>query len=209
MKAKQSTLTVITVFGILSGLAGMEHGVGEILQGGASPGIVFASWPGSTFFQSVAGEPAMSLIPNLWVSGIVSIILSLAFIGWALLGKRRWWAALLLSVLLLLTGGGFGPPLLGSIIAMTALRLNAPLKISGERHVPLLRKLSAAAWPWLFGLAIAAWLVLMPGVMLFDLLIGVKTPERVVPYLVLLAFTLLLLAIATSHAHDARNAESD
>ena len=43
----RSTRTLTAVFGALAGCAGLEHGIGEILQGpGAAPGIFFTSWLG-------------------------------------------------------------------------------------------------------------------------------------------------------------------
>jgi len=63
---RSATQITVTTFGIIMGLAGLEHGLGEILQGNATPpGIMFPSWPNSAFFSTLAGEPAMSIIPNL------------------------------------------------------------------------------------------------------------------------------------------------
>jgi hypothetical protein len=50
----------VSTFGTLAGLAGLEHGIGEILQGNvapASPSI--QSWPKSDFFRILGGEPAI------------------------------------------------------------------------------------------------------------------------------------------------------
>ena len=63
-----SSVTRVTVstFGGLAGLAGIEHGIGEIWQGNVWPdGVVIQSWRGSPLFESLGGEPAMTLVPNL------------------------------------------------------------------------------------------------------------------------------------------------
>lgn len=47
MKIKSATKIVVSAFGIFLGLAGIEHGIGEILQGNIAPtGIVIKSWGG-------------------------------------------------------------------------------------------------------------------------------------------------------------------
>jgi len=77
--AANATRTVVSTFGLLAGLAGIEHGVGEILQGSVRPaGPVIESWPGSKAFEILGGEPALTVIPNLLVTGIVAVIVAVA-----------------------------------------------------------------------------------------------------------------------------------
>ena len=46
--ARNATRTTVSAFGVLAGLAGVEHGVGGVLQGSVDPdGIVFETWLGS------------------------------------------------------------------------------------------------------------------------------------------------------------------
>jgi hypothetical protein len=69
---------VASTFGVIVGLAGLEHGIGEISQGRtAPPGVLFKSWPDAETLQGMAGEPAMSLVPDLMLSGILTALLSL------------------------------------------------------------------------------------------------------------------------------------
>ena len=81
---KNVTQTAISTFGIFSGITGLEHGIGEILQGNINPGsIAIKSWTDSTAIGRVlGGEPAMTLIPNYRISGILTILVSLVFIVW-------------------------------------------------------------------------------------------------------------------------------
>jgi hypothetical protein len=70
------------------------------------------SWPESDFFRSLSGEPAMTLVPNLLVTGILAALLSLALLLWAVLFVQRENGArvmILLSIALLLVGGGIFP----------------------------------------------------------------------------------------------------
>ena len=44
--AGSATRITVSTFGAMAGLAGIEHGIGEILQGGAAPeGVMILSWP--------------------------------------------------------------------------------------------------------------------------------------------------------------------
>jgi hypothetical protein len=204
VKTRNATSTVVSVFGSLAALAGLEHGIGEALQGSTAPaGIVFPSWPGSAFFRSVAGEPALSLVPNLLASGILSIIVSLVFLVWAIAFPHRKSSGLLLlalSVVLLLVGGGFGPPLLGIVIGVTAIKVRSPLNWWRSRLPAGLRRALATLWPWFLAIAIAAWLLVMPGTMLLE-------AGALVPVFVLIAFATLALAIITGLARDSLRPE--
>jgi hypothetical protein len=189
----------VSVFGGLAALAGLEHGIGEALQGSVPPaGLMFPSWPDAAFFRSVAGEPAMSVVPNLLASGVLSILVSLVFLVWTVAFPQRKACGpllLLLSVVLLLVGGGFGPPLLGIVVGITATRVRSPLNGWRSRLPAGLRRALGALWPWFFAAAIASWLLVMPGTMLLDL-------AALVPLFVLIAFGTLALAIVTGLARD-------
>lgn len=200
-----ATKVNISTFGVLAGLAGIEHGIGEILQGNTAPaGTVFFSWPESPFFQVLNGEPAMTVIPNLLVTGILAILVSLIFIAWTIWyvpGKRGRLVLSLLSVALLLVGGGFGPPLLGFILSAAATRLNRPSVSPRPEKAVGSRSLFARLWPWSFAIALAVWLLLMPGLSLLDYFFGVNTATFT--YLTILcAFGFLLLTLFTGLAYD-------
>jgi hypothetical protein len=79
---RSATRATVSTFGALAGLAGIEHGIGEMLQGNKAPdGMMILSWPGSALFRILAGEPAMTIIPNFLVSGILAVLSSLIFIA--------------------------------------------------------------------------------------------------------------------------------
>ena len=204
MKKRNATSVMVSVFGGLAALAGLEHGIGEALQGSVAPaGMVFFSWPGAAFFRCVAGEPAMSLMPNLLLSGLLTILVSLGLLVWAIafpLRKGSSFVLLGLSLVLLLVGGGFGPPLLGLIVGVTAT--GAGLRARVLRSATGLARALGALWPWLLAAAISAWLLLMPGAMLLDYVFGVRHIEAVVPAFLLVAFGTLALAIVASRARD-------
>lgn len=72
----------------------------------------------SELFRILAGEPAMTLIPNFLITGIPAVLVSLVFLAWVTRYIQREHGGpvlILISIVWLLVGGGFGPPLLGVI----------------------------------------------------------------------------------------------
>jgi hypothetical protein len=60
-------IAVASFLGVIAGITGGSHGSGEILQVSMAPsGIVIEAWPALTL---LVGEPAMTLIPNFFVTG--------------------------------------------------------------------------------------------------------------------------------------------
>jgi hypothetical protein len=71
------------------------------------------AWPS---LSALGGEPAMTIIPNLIVTGILTIIVGLLVAAWAgkyVDGKMGALVLILLSIVLLLVGGGIVPPFFG------------------------------------------------------------------------------------------------
>jgi hypothetical protein len=165
-----ATRTTVRVLGVLAAFTGIEHGVGEVTQGWAPPpAVVFESWPQADAFVPLDGEPAMSVVPSLVVSGVLSIVVAMllgltavradrAHVGVTLIG---------LSLVLLLVGGGFGPPLLGVLIGLLALRIDSP---PSRRPGPVLGVV-ARIYPWPLVVAVVCFLGLVPGTALTQLVV--------------------------------------
>lgn len=196
--------TVTAVFGGLAALAAFEHGVGELQQGSVRPeGVMFPSWPTSPFFRILGGEPAMSLVPNMLVTGILTCLVALALFAVVLRFADHRHAGLTIvaiSVALLLVGGGFGPPVLGVIVGLAATRAHSPHRWAVR--APRLRAALASAWPWAIGGGIAAWLLLVPGIPLLSLGLGVES-AALVGIAFIGSMSLLALSIVTGYARDA------
>jgi hypothetical protein len=57
---------VASVFGILAGLGGITHGIGEVLQGNvAASGFGIKSWTQGPIATNMGGEPGLTIVPNL------------------------------------------------------------------------------------------------------------------------------------------------
>lgn len=111
--------------GVFAGLGGASHGPGEILQGNIAPGgIIIKAWPGLT---ALGGEPAMTVVPNFIVAGVLTIVFGLlvaALAGSYVERKMGGLMLVLLSVVMLLVGGGLVPPLFGIAAGIMGVLLN-------------------------------------------------------------------------------------
>ena len=195
-----ATRIVVSAFGAVVAFAGIEHGVGEILQGAVAPNaLVIESWPDTEAFAILAGEPAMTLIPNLLLSGVVTVVVALAVGIWSVWFVERRHGGLVLiglSILLLLVGGGFGPPLIGIIIGIGATRIGA---VARQPPGEALRGLGRF-WPWILGGGVLGYLGLFPGLVLLSRTVTV--PDGLVYGLSAFSFGALILALVAARAHD-------
>ena len=196
-----ATRIVVSTFGALVAFAGVEHGVGEILQGPVAPGgLAIESWPDVKAFEILAGEPAMTVIPNLLVTGVLAVIVAVTFGIWSVMFiERRHGGPVLiaLSVLLLLVGGGFAPVLMGIIIGVAATRIGA---VSRRQPGGVARAIGRV-WPWALGVGVLAYLSLVPGLVVLSWLFGVSDPNLVL-LLAAVLYPALLLATIAARAHD-------
>ncbi|HEX6335611.1 MAG TPA: hypothetical protein VFZ85_01540 [Jiangellaceae bacterium] len=201
--AKLKNLAVAT--GVLAGLGGFIHGIGEVLQGSSSPaGVVFDSWTQGRIATNLGGEPAMSLIPNTLLTGLLTMAASLAVIAWALrfLDHRyggRGLAAL--SVLMLLVGGGFGPPILGLLAALPAGAAHRVVRVRSWTRTRGGRAL-AATWPALFWLCLADATFLVLGSVTAGVVLNLDISAAFV-YALFLAAAAMPVATLAGIAHDA------
>jgi hypothetical protein len=197
---RKASKTVSTWLGIAAGLAGLEHGYFEILQGSTQPDgwmILSMGPPCDPAVSWNACEPAMTLIPNFLLSGILSFILGLAMMVWsAAFVQRRHGGGILilLSIALLLCGGGLFPPLIGLIGGATAAKIHKPL---GGAPGGLTR-FSARLWPWPLAI-LMTWLLgqFLVGYLFNDFL------KSVMGIGLLLILSMLPLSVYTAYAHDA------
>jgi len=147
-----ATKTVASTFGVLVGLAGIEHGFFEMLQGNVTPSgiLIDAIGPAQKFWE-YATETALTIIPNFLITGILAIIVGLLVTIWAgafIDRKYGAWVFVLLSLILWLVGGGFAPIFMSILAFATATRINKPLKW-WRAHLSInLRGFLARLWPW-------------------------------------------------------------
>lgn len=152
-----NSLRITTAFlGVYAGLIAVQHGIFAILQGNSVPdGLMFNAIGPPCEPEAVwhACFPAMTLIPNLLLTGIAAVVIGATLMIWALFFvQRRYggWVLGILSILLLLVGGGFVPVFIGLIAALASRGLG---RSSARPRLPFL----AALWPWPL-VVMALWL---------------------------------------------------
>jgi hypothetical protein len=194
-----------SVFGVLAGLGGMTHGVGEVLQGNVAPsGVVFNSWAEGPIAATMGGEPAMSIVPNLLLTGALTIVVALAVVVFsALFVQRKNGGAILilLSIAMLLVGGGFAPPILGILAGAAGTGIRAPYTW-WRAHLPGgMRRFMARLWPWIFGICAANGIFLVAGSVILVYALGLNNPALFTNSF-LLAVLLMVLTIISGVGYD-------
>jgi len=151
LKNISATRAVTSTLGVLVGLAGIEHGFFEMLQGNITPSsmMIEAIGPAQRFWE-YGTERALTIIPSFFVTGILAIIAGLLVTIWVgafINSKHSALVLLLLSIVLFLVGGGFGPIFMSMFASFTATRINKPLKWwRAHLHVNL-RGFLSKLWP--------------------------------------------------------------
>lgn len=197
---RRATRAVAAALGIVAGFAGLEHGYFELQQGPTPPaGLFFPSIGPPCIPQQTwnACEPALSIVPSLLVSGILSLLIGAAIMVWsvAFLQHRHGGAILMaLSIALLLCGGGIFPPLIGLIGGAAATTILRPLD---RKPLTRVTRLAAGLWPWPLAILVA-WLLgqFAIGSMFNDFLASVMS------YGLALILLFLPLSVYSGYARD-------
>ena len=200
---KASRVTVST-FGAIIGIAGIEHGVGEILQGNKTPeGFYIESWPDNPLYEILSGEPALTIIPNLFLTGILAIIASIVLIIWTIFFIERKYGPLiflLLNFIGMLVGIGVaGPILIGIITGLSGTRLNSNFTWFNEHSSA--RDFLSKIWIYVYFVSVFSWFSLWPGLIILGLFVSVIDPLIVI-VLALFSFVSFILTIVSSFAYD-------
>ena len=201
---RKATGAVAAWFGVVAGVAGLEHGFFEILQGSVRPeGLMIASMGSPCVPEEVwnACEPAMTILPNFLITGMLAMIIGLLILVWAVAFVRRKHGGailILLSVALLLFGGGLFPPLIGILGGVAGLKIHKPLPV--KRPNSMLR-LAARLWPWPLVIFLVWIFGQFPvGYFFNDFL------QSIMGFGVLLILAMLPASVYTAYAHDVQAA---
>ena len=108
--------------GVFAGFVGGVHGYYEISHGSVIPnGFFYDAVSGKALAVNSAnwtGWPAMTIVPNFLVTGVLAVIIAVIVIAWSVLRVNRGnggFFLIILSFALCFFGGGFVPPLIGAI----------------------------------------------------------------------------------------------
>lgn len=198
---RRATRIAAASFGVLAGLAGLEHGYYEILQGNIRPhGLMIVSIGPPCLPEATwnACEPAMTVLPSFLAAGIMTVIVSVVILIWSaafVQRKRGGLVLMLLSGVLLLTGGGIFPPLIGIVGGATGTQINRPLPLGAPGSVV---RFAEKLWPWPLVVMVVWLLGQFPvGYFFNDFLMSVMG------FGLILILAMLPLTVLTAYARDA------
>ena len=161
---KLSAIRVVaSTFGVLVGLAGIEHGIFEILQGHVKPEgfLIDAIGPAQKFWE-YSSEPALTIIPSVLLSGILAVLVGIVVTIWAAYFVDRKYGArvlMVLSIMLWLVGGGFALVFMAIFAFIAASKIDSPLNW-WRVHLPsYLQGFLAKLWPWSIIVFVVAFVV--------------------------------------------------
>jgi hypothetical protein len=205
----KATRVVASTLGVLIGLAGMEHGYFEMLQGNAKPSSIFieAIGPAQRFWE-YGTERALTIVPNFLLTGILAMTVGLLAVIWASMYIDRKYGAPVLPLLLIvlwLVGGGFGPIFLSILAVATATRINKPLTWWRTHLSDGMRSILARLWPWSIVAFVLMFLVSVEIAIFGHPLIWFLDASTAYDILNAIGYTmvgLMLISILSGLAHD-------
>jgi hypothetical protein len=207
----RSARATASLLGIYAGVLGIEHGVFEMLQGNTAPDGLLTNAIGPPCDPDAVWHscfPAIALIPNLAVTGIVAIAIGLAVLTWAAASVQRKHGGLVLVLLsggMSLAGGGFVPAFAGIIAGVAGTRIGAPLTWWQARSSAGPVRLLARLWPWPL-VVLLAWL---PGGWILGHFFNQALMSLGVALFLLLDLGLPILAVFSGLARDVQRTSAD
>jgi hypothetical protein len=199
-----------TVFGVLAGLGGITHGVGEVLQGSVPvDGLAIDSWTSGPIATNMGGEPGITVLPSALSAGALTLVFSTAVAAWSIAGVRSRHGGLVLILLstgMLLSGGGIGPPVMGVLAGVAGLGI-ARRQGGFVRRLPRrARRLLARTWPPLFAAGVVNAVFLVVGSVILVYAIDLNRPNVFLGSFYFAVLSLLLI-VPAGEAYDAERGE--
>jgi hypothetical protein len=196
---------VATAYGILVGLASIEHGIFEILQGDTPTGGIMIDAIGDDIrFWEGGMETALTIVPNFLWTGILAVIFGAIVCVWAAFFVQRKYGVSILLILTLtvfLVGGGFAPIFLSLLAVGIATRIDKPLNWWRE-HLPGRASL-AKLWPSLLILfVIVFWTAV--GIQIFGLSLDAAVTTGIMVIFSLIMVILMPIVVIVGLAYDSQ-----
>ena len=191
------------------GVAGIEHGAFEALQGNERPTglLIDAIGPAQRFWEH-GTETALTVVPSFLMTGVLALVLGTAVTLWStLMITRRAGANVLLAmcVALFLVGGGFAPIFVSLLGFAAATRIGKPLRWWRRVCRGRFRTILAALFPWSLAAFVLAYAVGVeiaifgaPATSLF----GAETAVVILTDLSYVMLALLMVTVPCAFARD-------
>jgi hypothetical protein len=205
----RATRIIVSTIGVMLGIAGMNHGFFETLQGNTpidSPAIIQAIGADMQWWV-YGGEEAFTIIPNFLLTGILAMAVSLVIIIWSLFfidRKQGSTVFIMLFIVLFLVGGGIGQLFFFVPAWLAATRINKPLtwwrKLLSSKIRPALAKI----WPISLTVAVISFLIALE-IAIFGYFPGLSDPDTLLSVcwgFLGIAWISMLLSFVSGFAND-------
>jgi hypothetical protein len=204
----RATRIIVAAMGIMLGIAGMNHGLFETLQGNTpTNGLIIQAIGDAQQMWLYGTEEAFTVLPNFLLTGILAIITSIAIMIWSVgfvHKKHGPTVFLLLFLLLFLTGGGIGQIVFFIPTWLASTRINSPLTWWRKVLPEKIRQVLAKLWPFSLCVVLICFLIALE-IAIFGFIPGVDNPDTALAIcwsLLLAAWVLLLFTIVNGLAYD-------
>jgi hypothetical protein len=203
-----ATKTIVSTIGVMLGIAGINHGFFEALQGNtAAPGLIIQAIGPAQRMWVHGTEEAFTLIPNFLVTGILAMLVGIAIIIWSIGFVHKQHGSvvfILLFVLLFLVGGGIGQIVFFIPAWLVSTRINKPLSLSRKILSNSIGRIAAKIWPSAL-MAVAVLFLIALEIAIAGYFPGVKNPKLLLAICwssLLVALGMFCLAVAGGFARD-------
>ena len=207
----RATRIIVATMGVLLGLAGMNHGFFEILQGNTpTNGLIIQAIGDAHQMWSYGTEEAFTIVPNFLLTGVLAVLISIAIIIWSVgfvHKKQGPTIFILLFLLLFLVGGGIGQIVFFIPTWLASTRINKPL-VWWRRVLPeKIRQVLAKLWPFSMSAVLFCFLFALE-IAIFGLVPGVDNPDTALTIcwsFLFAAWILLVFSFVSGFAFDIQN----
>jgi hypothetical protein len=175
-----ATRIIVSTIGVMLGIAGMNHGFFETLQGNnRTSGLIIQAIGEQHRYWLHGSEEAFTIVPNFLLTGILAMTVSILIMIWSIdfvHKKHGPTIFILLFVLLFLVGGGIGQIIFFIPTWLVSTRIHKPLswwrRVMPEKARPVLAKL----WPFTLA-AVTLFFLIALEIAIFGFVPGVSDPD--------------------------------
>jgi hypothetical protein len=204
----QATKAIVSTFGVILGLAGMNHGFFEALQGNTpTPGLIIQAIGPANRIWVHGTEEAFSIIPNFLVTGILAMAVALLIMVWSVRYVQTQHGPtvfILLFAVLFLVGGGIGQIVFFLPIWAFAREINKPMTSLKKVLPENVQKSLAKLWPYTLTVASGLFLFALE-IAIFGFVPGMSDAEQILYFCwacLGIALVLLLFTFVAGYAQD-------
>jgi hypothetical protein len=204
----RATRIIVAAVGVMLGIAGLDHGFFETLQGNTpTNGLIIQAIGDAHQMWQYGTEEAFTIIPNFLLTGILAIIFSIAIIIWSVAFIHKKYGPtvfILLFVLLFLTGGGIAQVLFFIPTWLAARRINSPLTWWRRVLPGNIGRVLGKIWPFSLTIVLICFLIGLE-IAIFGFVPGVENVGSALAInwsLLLAAWILLLFSFVSGFAYD-------